>query len=78
MIDKIDDRTKSLPFFSLLEKMFKEQIIRPAEVEKFEKTLQEHQRAMTGPSGKQKTVNNESTTTRHPPFILISRDMVYG
>jgi COP9 signalosome complex subunit 4 len=40
--------------------MFKEQIIRPAEVEKFENTLQEHQKAMTGPAGKQKTVLQNS------------------
>jgi len=43
-----DERSKSVQNFFLLEKMFKEQIVRPAEVEKFEKTLAEHQNATMG------------------------------
>jgi len=44
-----DERSKQLAnHFSLLEKMCKEQIVRPAEVEKFEKCLQPHQNAATG------------------------------
>jgi len=40
-----DERTKELANIELLEKMFKEQILRPADVEKFSKLLQDHHKA---------------------------------
>ncbi|KAL7416669.1 hypothetical protein BDY24DRAFT_377842 [Mrakia frigida] len=40
-----DDRTPSLPTYTILSKMFLENIIRRSEVEEFEKTLQSHQLA---------------------------------
>jgi len=42
-----DERTKNLPNFGMLEKMFKERIVRTQEIEQFEKLLQEHQNAQT-------------------------------
>lgn len=43
-----DERSKSVQNFAMLEKMFKERIISAAEVDSFEKILQEHQKADTG------------------------------
>lgn len=40
-----DERASRLPNYRILEKMYKERILRAAEVEKFEETLQPHQRA---------------------------------
>ena len=40
-----DERSARLPNYRILEKMYKERILRSAEVEKFEETLQPHQRA---------------------------------
>jgi len=42
-----DERTKNLRNYDMLEKMFKEQIVRPQDVQKFEKLLAEHQNAST-------------------------------
>jgi COP9 signalosome complex subunit 4 len=41
-----DERTKELPNFDLLEKMFKEQILRLSDVERFSKLLKEHHKAV--------------------------------
>jgi len=41
-----DERSSQLPNFTMLEKMFKERIIRKSEVEKFEKLLAPHQNAI--------------------------------
>lgn len=40
-----DERSARLPNYRILEKMFKERILRASEVAKFEETLQPHQRA---------------------------------
>jgi COP9 signalosome complex subunit 4 len=41
-----DERTKELPNYDLLEKMFKEQILRLSDVERFSKLLKEHHKAV--------------------------------
>jgi len=43
-----DERSKQLPNFAMLEKVFRERIISAAEVQAFEQLLQEHQKADTG------------------------------
>jgi COP9 signalosome complex subunit 4 len=41
-----DERTKELPNYDLLEKMFKEQILRLSDVERFSKLLKDHHKAV--------------------------------
>lgn len=51
-----DERTSELPQHTILTKVFLEQIIRPKEIESFEKLLAPHQRALLPPSSNEKAL----------------------
>lgn len=51
-----DERTASLPQHTILSKVFLDHIIRPAEIEAFEKLLAPHQVAKLPPSGNEKAM----------------------
>ncbi|KAF8655317.1 hypothetical protein AX16_003214 [Volvariella volvacea WC 439] len=78
-----DERSVELPTYNILSKMFLEQILRPAEVKDFEKTLKPHQLAKIAISSNDRLAslstddslgdNEPATSTRTGPATVLDR-----
>lgn len=78
-----DERTQELPSFKILEKMFRDRILRPNEIKEFEGTLKSHQLAKIEISnndrlaanvvGDEDEVSDPTVSTRKGPSTVLDR-----
>ncbi|CCF54958.1 hypothetical protein NDA11_004634 [Ustilago hordei] len=77
-----DERTPSLPQYTILSKVFLDRVIRPDQIASFEKLLSPHQIARLAPScgpsaaASSATSTAGSTSTRHAPSTVLDRAMI--
>lgn len=76
-----DERTPSLPQYTILSKVFLDRVIRPDEIASFEKLLSPHQIAKLAPSSAPGPASSSSTTAegkamRHAPSTVLDRAMI--
>lgn len=80
-----DERTPSLPQYTILSKVFLDRVIRPDEIASFEKLLSPHQIAKLAPSSAPGATSTSSTTmaagkgsksVRHAPSTVLDRAMI--
>ncbi|SPO22880.1 related to COP9 - signalosome complex subunit 4 [Ustilago trichophora] len=80
-----DDRTPSLPQYTILSKVFLDRVIRPDEIASFEKLLSPHQIAKLAPSSGPVSVSSSTTAVadggphkavRHAPSTVLDRAMI--
>ncbi len=80
-----DDRTPSLPQYTILSKVFLDRVIRPDEIASFEKLLSPHQIAKLAPSSAPSVQSSSSATSaatgtgrsvRHAPSTVLDRAMI--
>lgn len=77
-----DERTPSLPQYTILSKVFLDRVIRPDEIASFEKLLSPHQIAKLAPSSgptpaaSSMTSRAESASVRHAPSTVLDRAMI--
>ncbi|PWZ00846.1 hypothetical protein BCV70DRAFT_83244 [Testicularia cyperi] len=76
-----DERTQSLPQYTILSKVFLDHIIRPDEIAAFEKLLSPHQVAKLAPSNDpvirmQTSASDSASGVRHAPLTVLDRAMI--
>ncbi|EST10223.1 Proteasome component (PCI) domain protein [Kalmanozyma brasiliensis GHG001] len=76
-----DERTPSLPQYTILSKVFLDRVIRPDEIASFEKLLSPHQIARLAPSSAPGPASSSSATAdgkamRHAPSTVLDRAMI--
>lgn len=80
-----DDRTPSLPQYTILSKVFLDRVIRPDEIASFEKLLSPHQIAKLAPSSGPSSASTATTAgmdaatskaVRHAPSTVLDRAMI--